>query len=345
MSGKSNVRRIVAGIMTIMVLSDGVAFGWSEIGHRAMASLAYALLDPQTRSVTADLLRQHPRFADDFAAMMPEEMRSADRAVQDEWIFQQAAVWPDIARRLPGNEDEGPQAEFSRPTWHYINQPLYLTDSDRTSLENHLPANLSRDVPADAAALREMNVVQAIRHCETVVGDPSRADAERAVHLAWLFHLVGDVHQPMHSTALFSVDRFPEGDKGGNLIRTRQNDNLHAVWDRFPGGEGERRVGTFADFAAARGMATGLLAGLPNEEANDDRDGDVETWLSESRELAENAAYTSEVLAFVRSLPPAPGEATPRLVLSEEYLEYGRKASARRLNAAGARLAKLLGRL
>jgi hypothetical protein len=39
-------------------------------------------------------------------------------------------------------------------------------------------------------------------------------DAERrAVALAWLFHLVGDIHQPLHTTELFSVE-YPNGDRG-----------------------------------------------------------------------------------------------------------------------------------
>jgi len=32
--------------------------------------------------------------------------------------------------------------------------------------------------------------------------------------LTWLFHLIGDIHQPLHSTALFSTKLFPEGDRG-----------------------------------------------------------------------------------------------------------------------------------
>jgi S1/P1 Nuclease len=32
--------------------------------------------------------------------------------------------------------------------------------------------------------------------------DPER----RAIALAWLFHLVGDIHQPSHTAQLFTVD-------------------------------------------------------------------------------------------------------------------------------------------
>src|SRR5262249_54722897 len=46
-------------------------------------------------------------------------------------------------------------------------------------------------------------------------------DAERkAIALAWLFHLVGDIHQPLHTVQLFTVD-YPHGDRGGNEICVR----------------------------------------------------------------------------------------------------------------------------
>jgi hypothetical protein len=32
--------------------------------------------------------------------------------------------------------------------------------------------------------------------------DPER----KAIALAWLFHLVGDIHQPLHAVQLFTVD-------------------------------------------------------------------------------------------------------------------------------------------
>jgi len=61
-------------------------------------------------------------------------------------------------------------------------------------------------------------------------------DAERkAIALSWLFHLVGDVHQPLHTAQLFTVE-YPNGDRGGNEIcvrvtQGRQATDLHRFWD------------------------------------------------------------------------------------------------------------------
>lgn len=51
--------------------------------------------------------------------------------------------------------------------------------------------------------------------------------------LRLLIHLVGDIHQPLHSISLFTSD-FPNGDYNGNLFQINFNGSamvLHALWD------------------------------------------------------------------------------------------------------------------
>ena len=51
-----------------------------------------------------------------------------------------------------------------------------------------------------------------------------------------LIHIVGDIHQPLHSAGLKNK-RFPNGDKGGNLFNIRYKSinaeykNLHKFFD------------------------------------------------------------------------------------------------------------------
>src|SRR5262249_14358538 len=77
-------------------------------------------------------------------------------------------------------------------------------------------------------------------------------DADKAVALCWLLHLVGDLHQPLHASALIARAESlpkpdfdpppapfdpPEGDAGGNRLAIKlkaTNANaevLHAYWD------------------------------------------------------------------------------------------------------------------
>jgi hypothetical protein len=58
---------------------------------------------------------------------------------------------------------------------------------------------------------------------------------QKAIALAWLFHLLGDIHQPLYMAQLFTVE-YPQGDRGGNEICVRvtqagQPMNLRKFWD------------------------------------------------------------------------------------------------------------------
>jgi len=79
-----------------------------------------------------------------------------------------------------------------------------------------------------------VNILTAMAENQRIVADDN--DAERkAIALAWLFHLVGDIHQPLHTAQIFTVD-YPQGDRGGNEICVRvtqagQPMDLHRFWD------------------------------------------------------------------------------------------------------------------
>lgn len=61
---------------------------------------------------------------------------------------------------------------------------------------------------------------------------------ERAFMARFLEHLVGDIHQPLHSTSMYNTT-FKNGDMGGNLIHLEFDNgnsmNLHAYLDSMAG--------------------------------------------------------------------------------------------------------------
>jgi hypothetical protein len=205
------------------------ALAWNDAGHRIIAMVAYRQLEEDTRTAVLELLRKHERFDEDFTNRMPKAISSADQEQKDRWIFAQAAIWPDLARGFRGDDKK----RFHHGTWHYINLPLFLSDEDATAIGNP-PVNLSREWWSGMRS-RKMNLMQALAKCKARLTRPQTSKREKALHLCWLFHLVGDLHQPMHSTALFSQDRFPEGDKGGNSIPLVRGRNLHSLWDGLLG--------------------------------------------------------------------------------------------------------------
>lgn len=63
----------------------------------------------------------------------------------------------------------------------------------------------------------------------------NKTTAERALFSRYLVHVAGDIHQPLHSVALFN-ETFPNGDIGGNrikvdLLNSTKNFNFHSFWD------------------------------------------------------------------------------------------------------------------
>ncbi|HEY4308587.1 MAG TPA: S1/P1 nuclease [Pirellulales bacterium] len=325
------LRRIVTLACLLLLFPASAVRGWSEAGHKIIASIAFRQLSPAQQSKLAALLKQHPRYAEDFAPHMPPEVGKGAAEIQGEWLLQQAAIWPDMARGLPDDLKQ----KYNHPTWHYIDLPTFLSDADRTAIEKSLSLNQSLDPPNSPQS--DMNAVQTIRLARKTLAARPASEAEAAVWLCWLLHDVGDLHQPLHSTAMFSTNLFPEGDKGGNSVPTQQGFNLHALWDEF--------LGDWTTFAAARRRAGELSADVRLAQLGRTAAAqlDEKQWLTESRQLVDSVVYTPEVLGYLR-VQPARTDGRPPLPLrvSEEYLTTGVRIATDRVVQAGFRLGAVL---
>ena len=167
-----------------------------------------------------------------------------------------------------------------------------------------------------------------------VLQDDSTDDEEKAKHLCWLFHLVGDLHQPMHTTALFTTERFQEGDRGGNETKITPGSNLHSFWDSrlgsnnlLPSTVGTRAVEAMTTYAAEAEKAALCL--------------DVEHWLQETHQLAVDVAYSPAIMEGVAEQEDSGADFVP-IAISDEYKTTAGSVSQRRVAEAGYRLAGLL---
>src|SRR4029077_2539834 len=186
------------------------ASAWNIPGHMLSAAIAYQVLQresPQAIDKVKAALEKHPWYAHQWQARL-QDVPVADR---DLVLFMQASRWADDIR----TQDKAQ----SRPSWHYINLP-FKPEGQPTNVQVREP--------------EPVNIVTAMAENESIArneNDPER----KAIALAWLFHLVGDVHQPLHTTQLFTVE-YPQGDRGGNQIcvrvtQARQQMDLHRFWD------------------------------------------------------------------------------------------------------------------
>lgn len=214
---------------TLMLFTGAPAMAWDATGHRISAYLTWDRLPESRREQLSAILAAHPRFGPDFRAAMPESVQREDAAAQQRWLFGQAAVWPDVARGLPDSIRE----QYNRPDWHWIDGAVVRDHAQRQG-------NVYLEVPPQpdirgAGARRADNVLGALERARRELRAPGTGMADRALALSWFLHLAADLHQPLHTGALFAPGPLQEGDRGGNLIRVAQGhegDNLHALWDR-----------------------------------------------------------------------------------------------------------------
>jgi hypothetical protein len=154
------------------------------------------------------VLEKHPWYANQWQARL-QDVPGPDHGLV---LFMQAARWPDELRVT--------DRQHHRGQWHYINWP-FKPDRQPGSVQIKDP--------------EPVNILTALAENEGVVSEGNSDQERKAVALAWLFHLVGDIHQPLHTAQLFTVE-YPQGDRGGNEICVRVTQtgkpmDLHRFWD------------------------------------------------------------------------------------------------------------------
>jgi hypothetical protein len=309
------------------------AAAWNSPGHMIVGLVAYEQMSDATKAKADELLRAHPRFEAHFVRVMPREVSREDDKVKAQWAFAHAGTWPDQVRSPSGTVDREDVNRFSRPFWHYINQPVFLNDAEGHKLLPGLKLYDSRK-PTDDPDDPNMNIIQAVKNSSRIVADANAPAENRAVHLCWLNHLAGDSHQPLHAASLYTANRFPAGDKGGNELDIEHEWNLHAFWDE--------QVCTQDSFDTLQVLAANLTKNEKKAAAGEKAAAslDIEKWIDESNDFAKRFAYTKEVLEHVADredhthLGP--------LKVGPGYKSDAEALAERRAIEAGYRLGKLL---
>jgi len=152
-------------------------------------------------------------------------------------------------------------------------------------------------------------------------------------------HLVGDVHQPLHVGALFTENRFPDGDQGGNKIFVvGPSKNLHKAWDESLG---HAEFLPLLTSTARRIMTTPALRREALQELS--TTSTFSAWMRESLELARAFAYDGDIRDAIRAAENDDGP-MPRIQLSSEYIADVRDVAQKQVALAGYRLADVLRR-
>ena len=134
---------------------------------------------------------------------LTEEVREKVRDLLDGQSLANASTWADEMRSNPKYD------EFAK--WHYINLPI---DKEYDEIEH-----------------TQENVVMIIDRAISILKSSSTDKDTKKFYLKYLIHMVGDLHQPLHTGR--------EEDWGGNKIQVNFKGrkgaenwtNLHDLWD------------------------------------------------------------------------------------------------------------------
>ncbi|GIX46892.1 MAG: endonuclease [Candidatus Tectimicrobiota bacterium] len=253
-------------------LLPAAALAWGPLAHAVIGELAEAYLlrdDPGLQRLLAEM--RHPAQREAVrAALLGTHPPGPGKALRT------LALWPDWHRGAPGMLPFDSQR-------HYVNLPA----GARYDRARHCPQDL---------CLVETLLAERAR-----LADPQQPLPRRIVALAWVTHLLGDLHQPLHTGRA--------ADRGGTLtcvtwlgqpsrLVRRDGDlacsgaDLHAVWDSLllEAVTGERRPQAAPDLARAlRPLLAPVQAAEPPLAAGTEAQWRalIVRWLSETHALLE----------------------------------------------------------
>lgn len=319
------MRIISLSIVLCLFMVPTRTWAWNYTGHRTIATIAYDELTPAVRAKVDAILRAHPRYEKDLLGEMSPGYGEPPR-----FAFAMSGYWPDIIRSqmnpMHFTHHKGP--------WHYIDVRFQLPDWKPATA----PTTTDAGATTQPVVEGPKNIIEAIEKNRAELRDESLTDAQKAVAICWLTHLVGDIHQPLHATTLYSA-QFPDGDRGGNSFIVhvrRENQSLHAVWDQMLG---LQTSPTMINYLAGSIRSDPNLSrtALPQSGWSD-----PEVWKKESHELGRAVVYREGTLVGASSEDVQRDPATLVPTLPEGYLRDAEVVAVRRAALAGYRLADLL---
>lgn len=205
---------LFASILSVTALSVSA---WDEAGHKISAYIAWSRMTPEVRATVTRILLAAPEDSDIATFYLTYGTRAED--IRKREYFMLMATWADIIR---DRNFEVRMRRYNHSNWHY-SDTFWRRRADG-SIET-LP-----DPDDGGKALERL-----VEYNKMIRGNAK--DADKAVAIAWLEHLIGDLHQPLHTSARVTEVE-PKGDQGGNLFlltpqgtpRDKQ-ENLHWYWD------------------------------------------------------------------------------------------------------------------
>ncbi|MGD1019468.1 MAG: S1/P1 nuclease [Verrucomicrobiia bacterium] len=304
-----------AALAVLTLAATFTARAWDGTGHMLVGQIAYDQLNDKAKARVTELAAKIQKDGVPYNAV-------------------NICCWADD---IKARNADTPFRGWYR-VWHYIDIGCATNDPD--VLSN--PPALSKT---------NGNVVVALPYCVNLI-KTKQFDTlvpNESVAMALVMHFVGDIHQPLHTTARYNPNPKPDDqykdDAGGNgvslanFVDTPWPPNLHTFWD-----EAYRRSFEAGQVKAAPRLDEADAPGAPELKdwmtrlapyapaPGTDLKFDVMKWVMESHAIACTQVYGTLGAPY----------GAKNVTLTEDYVKAGTETARRRIVLAGYRLAALL---
>jgi len=266
------IRNTIAIALVILGATAGLQ-AWDHPAHMTTAAIAFNEIERANPELIGKLelvFMKHPDSSPFMVAAGDD--RGRERAKR---MFIEAARWADDTKGTI----------YDRPTWHTARWPIIMEDAPA---EAKAAAEARKGRPAGQA-------LEALVMNYAMLSSAETNPSERASALAWLLHLVGDIHQPLHVSDRYSKG-FPAGNGAGTQEWVMDPVNkipmpLHLLWDS--------NIYRSTELEAVEQNARELAKEYPRsafpELTGLEGPGDFEKWARESYAIAKDFAYGSGI--------------------------------------------------
>jgi hypothetical protein len=279
----SNIK-ILFLLMACVVFTSPV-LAWDDAGHKLTGYIAWQQMTPAARAAAIKILRSAPEDSDLSVFYMQDSRSESARQLE---LFMIATTWADIVR---DREFKNRYSKYHKSNWHYADTFWRQ--------ENGNPIILPKPEGEEGG-----KAVEKLYEFEKVLRNASVSAADKAIALAWILHLGGDIHQPLHTSARIT-ELEPKGDQGGNLFhltpqgtpRERQV-NLHWFWDSIVGRNVSRK-NDLCDSSYLPPIAAQMMKKYPPAKMQDRlATGDFNKWQQESFQVATTELFPATLIRF-----------------------------------------------
>jgi hypothetical protein len=265
------------------------ACAWDDSGHKLVAYIAWQQMSQPARERAIQVLLNAPEDSQ-LNALYPTPpdqdfttypIGARSKAAKQRDYFMIVSYWADIVRDRKYEK----RSKYHHGTWHYLD-------------------TFWREVNGKVETLPEMendkeNVVERLFEFDKVLRSDAK-DGEKAIALAWILHLSGDVHQPLHASGRVTPEE-PKGDAGGNTFSlsppdAARKENLHWYWDSIVVRTVARRTdASDAEYLLPIGNA--IMKKYPAAKMQNRLEtGKFDVWQQESFQIASQKLYPKTLL-------------------------------------------------